>query len=75
MTAVVTKPGLALDMQVCVPKEWTDDQAIAFAESEWLCGTTAGWSIRREGHQLLGGTAERVQCSDDLNQVHIMLDA
>ena len=75
MSATVTKPGLCLDMQVCVPKDWTDDQVIQFAESEWPCGTTLGWQIRREGHELLGGSPERVQCSDDPDQVHVMLDA
>ena len=72
--ATVTKHGL-LDMQVCVPKDWTDEQVIEFAEQKYPCGTTNGWHIRREGHELLSGSPERVQCAQDQSSVHIMLDA
>jgi len=74
MQATVTRRGV-LDMQVCVPKTWTDKQVKEFADTQNLCGTTLGWSIRREGDSLLRGAKERVQCSDDKNNVHIMLDA
>jgi hypothetical protein len=72
--ANVTHCG-ALDMQVCVPKEWTDEQVRTFAESEYPCGTANGWQIRREGDPQLAGAAERVQCSTMAGNVHIMLDA
>ena len=72
--ATVTKHGL-LDMQVCVPKEWTDEQVIEFAEQKYPCGTTNGWQVRREGDEALAGSPERVECAQDPNSVHIMLDA
>ena len=67
--AQVTKRGV-LDMQVCVPADWTDDQVKSFADRKNLCGTEGGWSIRKQGDH-----PERVQCSDDPRFVHIMLDA
>lgn len=70
----VTKRG-ALDMQVCVPKEWTDEQVIDLANSDNPCGTTNGWFIRRQGDKALSGSDERVQCSNNPAFVHIMLDA
>lgn len=70
----VTRHGL-LDMQVCIPKEWTDEQVVEFANKENPCGTTNGWQIRREGDEALAGCEERVQCGDRENYVHIMLDA
>jgi hypothetical protein len=73
-TAEVTRAG-ALSIQVCVPNEWTDKQVIEFAESEYPCGTTNGWHIRRQGDEALGGCDERVTCSMDDAKVHIMLDA
>jgi hypothetical protein len=71
---VVTRFG-ALDMQVCVPKEWNDDQVKAFADGENLCGTAHGWHIRKQGDEALRGAAERTQCADRAGYVHIMLDA
>lgn len=70
----VTKQGV-LNMQVCVPESWTDDQILSFAEREFPCGTSAGWSIRREGSEYLGGCHERVPCEGRTGYVHIMLDA
>ena len=72
--AVVTRTG-ALDMQVCVPKEWNDDQVKAFADREIPCGTALGWQIRKEGNKLLAGTPERAVCSGDAGLVHVTLDA
>jgi hypothetical protein len=70
----VPKVGL-LDMQVCVPSEWTDKQALEFAEGENPCGTQHGWSIRREGSEHLSGSPERVDCCELEGFVHIMIDA
>jgi hypothetical protein len=70
MEANIPRRGV-LDMQVCVPKDWTDEQVLAFAEKENPCGTKGGWSIRRQGSEFLSGSDERVQS----NNVHIMLDA
>lgn len=74
MTAEVTKIG-ALDMQVCVPKDWSDEEVKAFADRENLCGTAHGWSIRRAGSEFLAGAGERVPCAQRPDHVHIMLDA
>lgn len=67
----------ALDMQVCVPSEWTDDQVKDFADRENPCGTTHGWAITREGDKALRGDGGRVSCqgNDRKGYVHIMLHA
>ncbi len=72
--ADVIKVG-GLSMQVCVPKEWSDEQALCFANSENPCGTTGGWFIRREGDAKLEGDPERSRCDKYEDRVHIMLDA
>lgn len=64
-----------LDIQICVPRGWSDEEAIAFAERENPCGTQAGWCIRREGDKMLGGKPERNPCEEREGFVHIMLDA
>lgn len=74
MTAEVTKRG-ALDMQVCVPHDWSDEKVKEFSDRENLCGTQHGWQIRRDGDKALAGAMERVQCKSRPNHVHIMLDA
>ncbi|MDD5207020.1 MAG: hypothetical protein PHS17_16465 [Desulfobacterales bacterium] len=74
MEAEVTR-RTALCMQVCVPEKWNDEQVVDFANRENPCGTTHGWQIRREGDRLLVGDKERVQCSERVGFVHIMLDA
>jgi len=70
----VTHHG-ALDMQVCVPKDWSDEQVKEFAERKYPCGTTLGWVIRKEGHPYLIGQRERVTCEGQEDFVHVMLDA
>ena len=70
----VTRTG-ALDMQVCVLKEWTDEQVETFANRANLCGTETGWRITRAGDPVLGGADERVPCKANPNKVHIMLHA
>lgn len=74
MEPEITRTG-ALDMQVCVPSDWTDDRVLRFAELENPCGTQHGWQIRREGSPLLNGAKERVPCASREGFVHIMLDA
>lgn len=68
----VTRMGV-LDMQVCVPSDWTDEQVRAFAEERYPCGTANGWQIRIPGHEILGSS--RVPCSGREGFVHLMLDA
>ena len=45
----------ALDMQVRVPSNWTDDEVVDFANRENPSGTANGWGIRKEGDKALGG--------------------
>lgn len=70
----VTRRG-ALDMQVCVPAYWGDYQVTQFANTENLCGTADGWSIRKDGDKALAGDPERVPCQSRPGYVHVMLDA
>lgn len=71
--AEVTKKGL-LDMQVCVPEDWSDEKVIDFAEQSYPSGTIGGWFIHREGSEELGGYPERNPCNQRKGFVHIMLD-
>lgn len=64
-----------LDMQVCVPDHWTDEQVLEFAARENPCGTTNGWFVRRTGDKALGNSPERNRCLEREGCVHIMLDA
>lgn len=63
-----------LDMQVCVPKDWTDFEIINFANKENPTGLKTGWVIRREGDKFLSGSHERVTCAENPDFVHVMLD-
>lgn len=74
MEAEVTRTG-ALDMQVCVSKDWSDEKVKEFADTENPCGTMNGWFIRKEGDKDLNGDHERVVCKSRPNFVHIMLNA
>lgn len=74
MSAEVTRQGI-LDMQVCVPKDWNDEQVTEFANYANECGTQNGWVIRRQGSEYLQGADERVTCEDRDGHVHVMLDA
>ena len=64
-----------MDMQVCVPDAYSDVEAVAFAEKEYPCGTSGGWSIVREGSEWLAGDPERAKCVELADHVHIMLEA
>ena len=64
----------ALDMQVCVPAEWDDEQVQAFANLENPSGTSRGWRIREAGDPLLAGDPERADCTDRFGFVHVTLD-
>ena len=71
--ATVTRTG-ALDMQVCIPADWSDAQVKGFADSANPCGTENGWCIRKD-KKSLAGDPERNQCSQRKGFVHVMLDA
>lgn len=68
--AAVTRHGV-FDVQVCVPKDWTDEQVIEFIQRE--CGNTE-WGIRKEGSKRLSGDPERNPCDDRPDFVHIVAD-
>lgn len=73
--AIVIKRG-ALDMQICCPGSWTDEEVKAFSDRENECGTEHGWHIRRQGDPALAGAPERIDCEGGPpGNVHIMLDA
>lgn len=69
---MVTRVGL-VDMQVCVPKEWTDEQAEEFANSASPTGIASQWRMKHTGDESLAGCAERVQCEERSQCVHIAL--
>ncbi len=62
-------------LQVCVPTDWTDEQVIEFAENDNPCGTTNGWSIRRQDSEQLSGDDERVSCEEHTDHIHIIVEA
>ena len=73
MTAEITKYGI-FDTQVCVPKEWTDKQVLAFVNTANPSGLDNGWHIKKEGDESLSGDPERNQCTKHEDNVHIMLN-
>lgn len=68
---VVTRLG-ALDAQVCVPEDWTDEQIIQFFKQAESCCTEP--AIRKEGDRMLGGAPERNPCDTRAGFVHVVLD-
>lgn len=70
----VSRYGI-LDMQVCVPADWSDAQVLCFAEGAYPCGTEHGWAIRKEGSPYLKGAPERNPCHERDGFVHVTLDA
>lgn len=70
----VTRYG-ALDTQVCLPSDWTDDQIVEFTNAANPSGTVAGWVIRRAGDPSLVGHPECISCGLDSRFIHVMLDA
>lgn len=74
MAAEVTRRGV-LDMQVCVPSDWTNEQVKEFSDRENPCGTENGWFVRKAGDRALNGDPERNPCGSRAGHVHVMLDA
>lgn len=71
--ATVIKFG-ALDMQVCVPADWTDEQVEEFANRENPSGLEIGWKIRPADSPYQAGAPVRVTCAKNADNVHIMLE-
>jgi hypothetical protein len=63
-----------LSRQVCVPKEWPDDQVKEVLDAIDPSGTESGWHIRKVE---IGDPnyKARVTCEKDAARVHIVLDA
>jgi hypothetical protein len=72
MTAEVTRRGL-LDMQVCVPDDWTDAQAEQFANTDTPTGISSDWRLRTADDPSQAGAPIRVKCQQREGHVHIML--
>jgi hypothetical protein len=68
----VTKSSL-LDMQVCVPTDWTDAQAEEFANARNPTGIDSRWRLRGEDDRAQAGAPIRVKCQGREGFVHIML--
>lgn len=66
--ATVMQVGI-FSMSICVPAEWTDDEAIMFARRE-PCGTSGGWQLREDAKP-----AKRVPCKGRAGFVHMIFDA
>ena len=64
----------AFTCAVCVPKAWDDERVIDFAESNYPCGTTNGWQIAKPGGFFVGDSEVCIQCPDDENRHHLLLD-
>jgi len=63
-----------IEMQVCVPKHWMENQVIEFALSRNpKAQTKSGWRERRQG-SLLEGNGERKPCFDKHDYVHVFLE-
>ena len=62
----VVRIGL-LDLQVCVPKEFSDADVEAFANAESPTGISSNWSIVGEGD------VRRVQCVERPECCHLVL--
>lgn len=73
----MAEPNIArmgwLSIQVCVPAEFTDEEAIAAGEKLCRCGTEFGWHVASS--EQIGGDPERVTCTKYPENVHIVLIA
>lgn len=69
---VITRTDF-LAMQVCVPKDWDDEEVKRFADDRNYCGTQNGWIVRKQGNPALLGCDERVACADRPDYVHVTL--
>lgn len=64
-----------LECRVCIPKGWSDSQALAFVTTANPFGTRAGWEMRKKGSPYLQGSPERCPCDERKGFVHITFDA
>ncbi len=74
---MVTRTGV-FDCQVCVPEDWTDEQASEYVAMANPCGTSMGWCLRKQDAYKAPGSSdqnERQPCEERDNYVHITFDA
>jgi hypothetical protein len=57
---------------VCVPKTWTDEQTLAFAETEDPAGTSGGWQFADPDPDVMSGEVS-CQCPDEEGRIHRLL--
>jgi hypothetical protein len=72
MEPEVVRRGL-VSMQVCVPSDFTDEQAAAFANGDTPTGIESEWRVAKQGHDVLAGSDERVTCEQRSGCVHLVL--
>ena len=64
-----------IDCQVCVPRDWTDEQVEAFAEQvQPLYDSGLQWEVLPDGHAHLDGDPQRNQCEAHPEMVHVKLE-
>jgi len=61
-----------LNLQVCVPEEYTDAEVIEFADHNHRTGLDHGWRIVR-ADEMTDGSPERNPCSQRKGCVHVLL--
>lgn len=72
MPAQIVRHGL-LDLQVCVPEDYTDEQAETYANDARPTGIESKWRMRSADDPAQNGAPIRVKCQQDPGHVHIML--
>jgi hypothetical protein len=68
----VPRRGL-LDLQVCVPVEYTDEQIEQFANAAEPTGIESSWHMRSADDPAQAGAPIRVPCTKHPENVHVML--
>lgn len=57
-------------LQLCVPKDWSNDQILKWVETVNPCGTKAGWQIVNEPDRK--GNPARNPCAD---MIYLVVEA
>ena len=68
----ITRHGL-MDLQVCVPKDYTDQQVEEFANEAAPTFISSKWTMKKADDPTLGGDPVRQQCLSREDCCHIML--
>lgn len=62
------------DLQLCVPREGTDQQIEKFANDYHLLPEGLYWKLLPDGHEHLDGDPQYNQCGMYKNKVHVKLE-